>query len=136
MAIFGKGGDEPNLAGGGSMADVRSKFSVDTSQMEKLVKGFSSIDRILTRHGVNHKQGFSWLNGLLERGNFIHHLLVNSQTTCGIDQHDIESIASGMLKCSLSNSYRVFLFFVRVYFNSKLVESLTPGLIDLSYFCI
>ena len=43
MAIFGKGGDEPNLAGGGSMADVRSKFSVDTSQMEKLVKGFSSI---------------------------------------------------------------------------------------------
>jgi hypothetical protein len=43
MAIFGEGKKEPNLAGGGSMADVRSKFSVDTSQMEKLVKGFSSI---------------------------------------------------------------------------------------------
>jgi hypothetical protein len=43
MAIFGEGSKEPNLAGGGSMADVRSKFSVDTSQMEKLVKGFSSI---------------------------------------------------------------------------------------------
>lgn len=40
--------NERNLASGGmggSMRDVRTRFSVDTSQMEKLVKGFSSVKK-------------------------------------------------------------------------------------------
>lgn len=40
---------EKNIAsggmGGGAMKDVRAKFAVDTSQMEKLVKGFSTIKK-------------------------------------------------------------------------------------------
>ena len=40
--------EERNLATGGmggAMRDVRTRFSVDTSQMEKLVKGFSSVKK-------------------------------------------------------------------------------------------
>lgn len=42
---LGAGGLFSRRGSGGAMADIRSRFSVDASQMEKLVKGFSSIKK-------------------------------------------------------------------------------------------
>lgn len=59
--------NERNLASGGmggSMRDVRTRFSVDTSQMEKLVKGFSAVKKDIEWMHKNLDQTIQKVNKL------------------------------------------------------------------------
>ena len=60
-----------------------------TIEVESLVKLGCGIDRILTSHGVNDEECLIRSDRLLDATDLIHHLLIDGQTTCGIDDDGV-----------------------------------------------
>ena len=54
------------------------------------------IHRILTRHGIDYKQRFRWIDGLFYGLNFLHHFRIHGQTTGGI--HDDRVVVPMLLR--------------------------------------
>ena len=49
-----------------------------TVEVKAVIEGLCRIDGILTCHRIDHKEGLVRLHRLLDVGDFVHHLLVNS----------------------------------------------------------
>ncbi len=64
----------------------------NAGQLQCIIKGLGGIDRILTNHGVNHKQSFGRLNGLMHLLDLIHQGVVDVQTTGRIHNHHISVV--------------------------------------------
>ena len=71
-------------------------------KVKTVVEFLGGVDRILTCHGVNHKECFLRLDSFLDGCDLLHHLLVNGKTTCGIDNHKVEMVGLSIADCILS----------------------------------
>src|SRR5690606_39290571 len=85
-----------------------------------VVEGFSGVYGILSGHGIYYEKRFVRLYGLMNVGNFVHHLLIDSQTSGCIDDDYVEAIRFGMFDSILSNFNSIFVFRFRIYFNTDL----------------
>ena len=74
-----------------------------TIEVETIVELLGRIHSILTCHRVDHEQRLVRIDGLLQVGNLVHHLLIDSQTTCGIDDDDIITLLLGLADGVLRN---------------------------------
>ena len=57
----------------------------------------------LASHGVNHQQGFVGIDRLLNPSQFRHHVLVDLQASCCIDDDGINVVFLGLLQSLASN---------------------------------
>ena len=64
----------------------------DTRQINALAEAFSDINGVLTREGVDHQQNFLRCRNLCHRLHFVHQLLINVQTACGIEDEDVKTL--------------------------------------------
>ena len=86
-------------------AGVAVEFGKDNAiEIQTVVERFGGVHSILAGHGINHEQSFLRLDSLFDSGNLGHHLLVNSETTGRIDDHNIVAI-----DLSLSDGFLGFL---------------------------
>ena len=58
------------------------------------MEGFSGIDGILTKHGVNYEQGFDWIEAGMQSFDFLHERFINTKTSCSIHNHYIKVMAA------------------------------------------
>ena len=72
-----------------------------------LGKGRDDVDDILAGHGIDDHQHLIGLDGLLDVHGFLHHLLVDLQTTGGIDDDHVTQVVDGLLNGALGDIDRV-----------------------------
>ena len=60
-----------------------------TIEIETVIELLGGIHRILTGHGIYHKQGLRGFYRSLDRRNLLHHLLIDCQTTRRIHDHHV-----------------------------------------------
>ena len=84
----------------------------DAVKIQTVIKLFCGIDCILSGHGIYHEQRLRRRDSFFDSRYLVHHLLVHSQTTGGIDDHYIvaEFLCFG-------NSILRFLHWVRLAFS-------------------
>ena len=84
-------------------------------EIQPFVKFAGSIHCILTGHRIDHKQGFIRMNSLFDCSDLVHHLLVDSQTSCRIDNHHIIPLRFGLFNGIQSDPYRIFGRLIAIY---------------------
>ena len=72
-------------------------------QRQHVIKGFSRVSRILTCHRIHGKQGFDRVNGSVKLLDFGHHVGINMQATCGINDNYIYMLLFCMFDRTLGN---------------------------------
>ncbi len=90
-------------------------------EVQAVVEGLGRVHGILTRHGIDHKQGLMRMHRFLDVGDFVHHLLINGQTTSGIDDDDILALTLSVLDGVLRNLYWILVAFLAIDFNLNLL---------------
>ena len=84
---------------------ITISFSQDhTRQRKCIVKCFGCICRILTGHGIDHEQGFSRINRCMQLFNLFHHIVIDMQTTCGIDNQYIGKLDFCLFNCTINDT--------------------------------
>ena len=66
------------------------------SEVETIVKFLGSVNSILTCHRIDDEEDLVWINGILDVLDLTHHLLINCQTTSGIDDDHIIAVVLGL----------------------------------------
>ena len=84
----------------------------DTIEIQTIVELLSRIHSILTSHRVNHKESFIRVDGLLQVGDLVHHLLINSQTTSSIDDDNGIALLLSLTDSVLSNLNDILVAFL------------------------
>ena len=67
-------------------------------QWQGIGEGAGGVGRILAGHGVDHKQRFGGLDGLMQPLDLLHHRFVDGQATCGIDQYHVMELDLGVFQ--------------------------------------
>ncbi len=80
-----------------------------TGQRQGLVEGLGGVGRILTGHGIDHKQGFCRLGCRMHLFDLGHHLVIDVQTTGGIDNQHIHEAVLRLTHRCFNNGYRLLL---------------------------
>ena len=81
-------GDNSANRQGCTASCVAVKFCQDYSVKVKAVVEFlGCVNCILTCHGVNDEECLVWHDSFLERGNLVHHFLVNGKASCCVDDY-------------------------------------------------
>ena len=93
----------------------------NTIEVQTLVELASGVHCVLTCHSINHKEGLGGFNGCFHSLNLLHHLLINSQATCRIDNHGVDALALGIFNCVLGNLHGVFVALLGVDLNAYLL---------------
>ena len=90
-----------------------------TIEVQTFIEFTCRIHGILSGHRINDKQCFIRIDSILNRFNLIHHLFIDSQTTCCIDNNQIISFCLCFLNGIQCNLYRIlaFRFAIHRYFN-------------------
>ena len=69
-------------------------------------------------HRIDYEEDFAGLDSVADRFDFIHHLLVDSQTSGGIDNDEVEVVALGVIDTACGYADGVFHAFLGVDFNA------------------
>ena len=83
-------------------------------EVQTIVELLGCVDSILTRHGVNHEQCLVRTDRLLQGCYLVHHLLVNSQTACGIDDDHIIVLGLCLANSVVGNLNHILVVWLRV----------------------
>ena len=83
-------------------------------EIEAIVEFLGCIDSILTCHRVNHKECFIRVDSLLECGDLVHHILIDSQTAGSIDDDHIIAFAFCLIDSMLCNLHGILAAFLGV----------------------
>ena len=95
---------------GSTTTGITIKFGQnDTVEVKTIIEFLCRIDCILTRHRVNHEEGLIGINSILQAFNLLHHLLVDCQTTSGIDDHHIIRLGLSLLNGVVGNLNHIFI---------------------------
>ena len=86
-------------------------------EIETIVELLGSVYGILTSHRVNHEESLIGIDSLLEVGNLVHHLLVNSETSGGIDDNHIVALGLGLTYGIVGNLHNILV--VRLCINGN-----------------
>ena len=83
-------------------------------KVQTVVELLGGVDGILTGHRIDYEEDLGRLDGLLDSSDLVHHLLVDRQTTGGIDDYDIVSEFTCLGDCILGFLNGVLLLFGRI----------------------
>ena len=97
----------------------------DAVEVQPLIKFPRGIHGILTRHGIYHEQGLIRLDSALDSGDLVHHLLIDSQTTGGIHDHDVIAFSPCLADSVHSDLHRILILQFHVYRNTYLFSDYT-----------
>ena len=105
----------------GTTTSVTIEFSqYHTVEVEAFVELTGCIHSILTGHGVDHEQGFVRIDSLLDGFDFVHHLLINRQTTGCIDDHQVITLSLCFVDSVQCNLNRILAVDFTIYRNTNL----------------
>ena len=100
---------------GCTAASVTIKFGEHhTIKVQTTVEFLSGVHRILSGHGIDHKERFVWIGGFSHRSNLVHQRLINSQTTSGVHDHSVIALGFCFLDGSKRNFHRIFFLQIEV----------------------
>ena len=61
----------------------------DAGQWQGVAEGLGRVDGVLSKHGVDHKQSFDWLECTVQLSDFFHHRFVDRQAAGRIDEQNV-----------------------------------------------
>ena len=102
----------------GIAVEFRQYHSVEIQTIVELLGGVHSV---LTGHGIDHEQGLARRDSLLDSRYLLHHLLIHSQTTGRIDDHDVIAELSCLRDSVLRLLNGVRLVLTGIYFRVNLL---------------
>ena len=92
-----------------------------TGEIQTFIKLTSCIYRILSGHGIYHKQRSIRIDSLLDSFNLVHHLFIYSQTSGSIDNYQVIPFCFRFLNGIQGNLYRIFAVQFAIYRNFYLL---------------
>ena len=103
--FFGHTGELDRRAGDVSHRQCRTAARIavgfgedDAGQRQGVAERLGGVDRVLTLHGVDHKQGLHRLEHAVQLLDFAHERFVDGQATGGIDQQHVKEVAFGVIQ--------------------------------------
>ena len=87
----------------------------NTIKIEPFVECLGGIYGVLTGHGVNHEKDFCGVGFFLDVGDFVHHLLIDGETSGGIDDYYIVAVFLGLLDGCFGDFYGVLVALFGIY---------------------
>ena len=103
-----------------STSGVTIKFCEHHSvEIQSVVKLLSCIDCILTSHRVNNEKGFIRIEGILQGGYLVHHLLVNRQSSGSIHDNHIVALCLCLLDSIIGNLHNILVVGLGIYGHSN-----------------
>ena len=93
-----------------------------TIKVQTIVKFLRRVHGILSGHGIHHEKGLFRIDCFLDGSNFIHHLLVNSQTPRSIDNYDVFTCSPGLFHGIQGNFHRIVISFLAIHGNPDLLS--------------
>ena len=82
--------------------------------VQAVVELLGGVHRILSGHGIDHKERVVGLGGLLDGSDFLHQFLINGEASGSIDDDGVVAFGLGLLDTLACNLHGVFLFQVHV----------------------
>ena len=70
----------------------------DAGQRQSVAEGLGRVDRVLTLHGIDHKQRLHRFEHAVELLDFAHQRFVNGQATSGVDQQHVKVVSFGVVE--------------------------------------
>ena len=89
--------------------------------VQALVEGLRRVHRVLTGHGVHHEERLLRVDRLLDRGDLVHHLLIDRQAAGGIDDHGREAVLLRVRDRVLRDAHRILVLALAVHFDLQLL---------------
>ena len=89
-------------------------------EIQPLVELAGRIHGILTRHRIDHEERFARFHGLFDRRDLLHHRLIDGQTARRIDDHDVETVLTGVFDGIFGDLHRIFIPLFSIDFDSDL----------------
>ena len=107
---------------GSTTSGITIQFGEDYPiKIESIVKGLRSIHCILTRHGVDYKKCFGWIERFFELLNLLHHRLIHRQTARGIDHNGFFASLLGISNGIIRYLKCVFIFWFGIHLHADLL---------------
>ena len=78
-----------------------------TSEINAFVEGLCGGYRILTNHGVDNEQNLMRINSIANIARLLHEFFINTQTTCGINNHRIVHFLLSVANRIASHLHRI-----------------------------
>ena len=101
----------------GVAIELREHYAIE---IQTVVEFLCRVHSILTRHRVDHEQRLVWMEEVLQALNLVHHLLIDGQTTGGIDDYHVVTFGFSLLQGVFGNRDDVFVLQFRVDGNANL----------------
>ena len=83
-------------------------------EVQTVVELLGGVHGVLTGHRVDHEERLIGVDGLLQPTDLVHHLLVDGQTTGGIDDDHVVRLLLGLADSVLGNLHHVLVAFLDV----------------------
>ena len=96
--------DRNRRAAAGIAVEFGKHYAVEIEPVIELPGG---IHRILTGHRIDYEQDFARRNGLFDRSDLLHHLLVDRQTPRRIDDYRIDVIGPRVFNGIFGDLHRI-----------------------------
>ena len=84
-------------------------------EVQPVVELLCRVHGVLSRHGVHHEERFVRLYGVLDGGDFLHHLFVHGQSSGGVDDDYVVAFGLGLLDGILRDGHGVLAVRFAVY---------------------
>ena len=89
-------------------------------QRQRFIECLRRDSGILTRHAVDHEQGFDGIGRGMYAFDFSHHVVIDMQAARRIDQYDVDVLPARMIDGCAGNLGRILVLAARVEFGADL----------------
>ena len=123
---------------GSTTAGIPVKLSEDDAvEVKAFVEGLGRIHSVLPCHRVDDEERLRGADSTLDLFDLTHHLFIDSQTTSGVDDHDIAALTHSFSDTTASDAHGILAVEVKEYGDieltcqhAKLLDS--SGTIDVT----
>ena len=84
-----------------TIEEIRALCHDDTIEIDTLGEGLDDIHDVLTSHGVNDHENLVRLNRSFDAFGLLHHVFIDVQATCRVDDGDIAEVLDGATQAVL-----------------------------------
>ncbi len=100
-------GDRPHRERGTTTRVAVDLGQDHAGQRQGVIEGLGGVGGILAGHGIDHEQGFRRLDRRVHLLDLVHHVGIDVQAACGIDDHHVDELQPRLADRRLGDGHRL-----------------------------